>query len=67
VRPALRLLSGARAVQMASATFTGDFAVIGRGKGLRGRALIGSAADRIGIHQEQLSPPGCWRRFVPPH
>ncbi|MGN6460450.1 MAG: hypothetical protein ACTHLY_04510, partial [Pseudolabrys sp.] len=70
------LLSGASAVQVTSAVFTGGF---GAGTSIRddfasylerqqvtARELIGSAADQFGTYAEQQSRPGYWEQFVVP-
>ena len=69
------LLSGASAVQVSSAVFTGGVAVVSSmlnefsgyldRKGLTATALIGQAADRLGTYQEQVSRPDYWKTFVP--
>ncbi len=68
------LLSGASAVQVSSAIFTGGVAVVTSmldefsgyldRKGLNATALIGQAADRLGTYQEQASRPDYWKTFV---
>jgi dihydroorotate dehydrogenase (NAD+) catalytic subunit len=70
------LLSGASAVQVSSAIFTGGFGVIPRmlqefssyldRKQLNAGDLIGQAADRLGTYQEQVSRPDYWKSFVTP-
>jgi dihydroorotate dehydrogenase len=69
------LLSGATAVQVSSAVFTGGSVVVSRmleefsnyldRKGVTARALIGQAADRLQTYQDQPSRPGYWTEFVP--
>ena len=68
------LLSGASAVQVSSAIFSGGFSVVPRmleefsgyldRKAWTAEALIGQAADRLGTYQEQVSRPDYWKAFV---
>jgi dihydroorotate dehydrogenase len=70
------LLSGASAVQVTSAVFTGGFGVMTRmrddfaayldRKQISATALIGRAADQQGSYAEQQSRPGYWEQFVVP-
>ncbi|MBX3551550.1 MAG: tRNA-dihydrouridine synthase [Pseudolabrys sp.] len=70
------LLSGASAVQVTSAVFTGGFGVITRmrddfaayldRKQVSAADLIGRAADQQGSYAEQQSRPGYWEQFVVP-
>jgi dihydroorotate dehydrogenase (NAD+) catalytic subunit len=70
------LLSGASAVQVSSAIFTGGFAVIGAmleefsayldRKNLNATDLIGQAADKFATYQQQKSRPDYWKGFVTP-
>lgn len=69
------LLSGAHAVQMASAILVGGFAVVEQAlEALHGylerrqttaAAIIGLAADRAGTYAAQPLRPGYWRQFAP--
>jgi len=69
------MLSGASAVQMTSAIFTGGYEVISNSveqletylnkKNMDASDLIGATADRAGTYAEQKNNDDYWREFVP--
>ena len=70
------MLSGASAVEMASAILTGGFGIIGEvigelenylvSKEVDAVDIIGVAADKITSYGEQTPRPDYWKKFVPP-
>ena len=69
------MMSGASAVQMTSAIFTGGYDVIGKSlnqinqylnqKNMNASDLIGLAADRVKTYAEQQNKQEYWREFTP--